>query len=255
MNRHRIDRATAERLLRGESASAPHVAEVLAAASAPAGPDELAGEAAAVAAFREARVEAAAAAQRRLGRRGLLRPRTAALVAAAVVAGALGLAVGNGAVSGRLPGGLVGGSGGAPDTQAPGTSAITPRPSTPRPTATADKTTPRGGPSPSLEGLCRSYRSKPGSPGKTLDSPAFASLIRAAGGKEQVPRFCAKMLDGKEHGRKGKDDNGRGGPAERGDKGGKDGEPGGGPPAGTGRQDGLRAPLPTLPPVPQARVR
>jgi hypothetical protein len=50
-------------------------------------------------------------------------------------------------------------------------------------------------PRPSTAGLCRAYTAGAGtSNGKTLDNSAFASLIKAAGGRDKVPAFCASVL-------------------------------------------------------------
>jgi hypothetical protein len=52
-----------------------------------------------------------------------------------------------------------------------------------------------GHPSPSLVGLCHAYTAGVAqSPGKALDSPAFDALISAAGGRDQVSAYCAKVL-------------------------------------------------------------
>jgi hypothetical protein len=55
MSRSELDRDQAERMLRGEPAGPPRLAELLAAASSQFGVEELTGEDAAVTAFREAR--------------------------------------------------------------------------------------------------------------------------------------------------------------------------------------------------------
>ena len=89
------DRAAAERLLAGDHADTP-VGRVLAHAGRPAGPHELAGEDAAVAAFRAA---AAAPAARR--RRLVSRVLALKLTAAAVLLTGSGLAVAG--VTGNLP--------------------------------------------------------------------------------------------------------------------------------------------------------
>jgi hypothetical protein len=66
-------------------------------------------------------------------------------------------------------------------------------------------------PSPSYAGLCRAYRSKVGDhPGKALESPAFASLIKAAGGAGGVRSYCALVLAQKQ-GDRSDDSQGKGG--------------------------------------------
>jgi hypothetical protein len=54
---------------------------------------------------------------------------------------------------------------------------------------------PAATPHPSAVGLCRAYTAGAGSaPGKALENPAFTSLIKAAGGKDKVPGYCAAVL-------------------------------------------------------------
>lgn len=54
---------------------------------------------------------------------------------------------------------------------------------------------PAGSPSPSMVGLCRAYAAGVAdNPGKALENPAFGALISAAGGKDHVSAFCAKVL-------------------------------------------------------------
>lgn len=49
--------------------------------------------------------------------------------------------------------------------------------------------------SPALQGLCRAYQAGAGSnPGKALASPAFTTLINAAGGRDHVASYCAGVL-------------------------------------------------------------
>jgi hypothetical protein len=61
-----------------------------------------------------------------------------------------------------------------------------------------------GQPSPSHAGLCQAYRSKVGEhPGKALQSPAFTSLIKAAGGNDNVAGYCARVLAAKQDQNKG----------------------------------------------------
>ncbi len=54
---------------------------------------------------------------------------------------------------------------------------------------------PAATPHPSAVGLCQAYTEGAGTaPGKTLDNPAFTSLIEAAGGKDKVAGYCAAVL-------------------------------------------------------------
>lgn len=259
MNEHRIDRATAERLLRGESATPPQVAEVLAAAAAPARADELTGEGAAVTAFREARVEAAARTRTGRGLRSLIGARAAALVVAAAV-GFLGLTAGVSALTGSLPGPFSGASfGGRPEgTPSAGGPATPGKPAQPnRPPAGVTGGPQNAQPSASTVGLCRAYSSKTGAPrGKALQSPAYAGLIKAAGGKGKVSAYCAGVLGGKksggpkggeppgkDKGRGGDDGGGRG----DGDDADDDDNEGRGDSRGDPHTDGLQAPAPSVP--------
>jgi hypothetical protein len=206
MTNHRrlIDPRTAERLIREARAddhSADPLARLLAAAATPARPGELAGEDAAVSAFRQAN----------LGRapRRRTRMRTAfAKLATAKVALAAALALGGGGIAlaaggGHLPGGA--GSNQQASTR-PEQNSHDPAPATtkaasrPRPEQTAHQpvgpSAANGSPSPNLHGLCTAYTAQVhNNPGKALDNPAFTALILAAGGKDQVAGYCATLLD------------------------------------------------------------
>jgi hypothetical protein len=199
----KIDRAAAERLLRGEPADPRHpddlLAVLLATAAAPAHAGELAGEEAAVVAFRQARTAVAGLAARPGDEgssvavrpwdpapvRGWIRhPMRLALVAlTATTAG--GVALANGSVPwSQQPA----------DQRPPTGSATTSQP------AGSGSGQGQGGagtatPHPSFVGLCRAYKAGAGdAPGKTLDNPAFTSLIKAAGGKDKVAAYCADVL-------------------------------------------------------------
>jgi hypothetical protein len=199
----RIDRVAAERLLRGEPADPRHpddlLAVLLATAAAPAHAGELAGEEAAVAAFRRARPAVAGCVEWPGGevsivaagpwepapvRRWIRHPVRLALVAlTATTAG--GVALANGSV---------------PWSQQPADQ----RPSIGSPTSSQPagpgSGQSQGGagtvtPDPSFVGLCRAYKARTGdAPGKALDNPAFTSLIKAAGGKDKVAAYCADVL-------------------------------------------------------------
>ena len=174
---HRIDRFTAERLLRGEVAGPHELAELLAAAAAPAQPDELAGEEAAVTAFREAHLIPASRPRRRSMITKLLTLKVAAAALTATAAGGVALAAGTGHL---------------PDSMS-GSAKSTARPDTGKTAAGAKHA--KASPSPSLVGLCRAFRAGAGdNPGKALQSPAFTALITAAGGKDNVAAFCADLL-------------------------------------------------------------
>ena len=198
----RIDRHTAEQLLRSAPGQPPvagrdRLSDLLAAAGAPARDRELAGEQAALAAFRDARL--APAPQRWRSR--MLRTALANLLAvkiagvAALTAGGIALA----AAAGTLPG---------QQREEPTTPASTNVVSTTSATTAAPSKEPErkpdnstASPSPSLKGLCQAYTAGAGSEhGKSHDNPAFSALITAAGGAERVPGFCAGLL-GEKHGK------------------------------------------------------
>jgi hypothetical protein len=178
---NRIDRFTAERLLRGETAGPDQLAKLLAAAAAPAERGELAGEEAAVAAFREARLIPALQPRRRSMIKTALAIKVAAAALSATTVGGVALAAG----TGHLPESL----GGAAPTARP-----TATHDTGKASATRDKH-PNASPSPSLIGLCHAYRAGAGdNSGKALDNPAFTHLITVAGGKDKVAAYCADLL-------------------------------------------------------------
>lgn len=205
----KIDRVAAERLLRGEPADPRHpddlLAVLLATAAAPAQVGELAGEEAAVAAFRRARAAAVGCAARPGDvvstaaeqpwepsplRRLVRHPARLALVAlTATTAGGVALAAASVPWSEQ------------PSEQRP---ASTPSPS-PSPSQLPGPSSGQGQggaggagaatPRSSLVGLCRAYKAGAGTaPGKALDNPAFAALIAAAGGRDKVPAYCADVL-------------------------------------------------------------
>jgi hypothetical protein len=179
-------------LLSGEPGDPRHsndlLAVLLAQAAAPVKAAELAGEEAAVAAFRDARSAGASGA----ARPGTAVPRwmhrsvqLAAVAVTATAAGGIALAAGTGP---RSP---------DPAPTSPGASAS---PSRPAGTPSGGRgqvagRPPAGGAEPSTVGLCRAYRAGAGdAPGRALDNPAFAALIEAAGGRDKVPGYCAAVL-------------------------------------------------------------
>ncbi|MER7893854.1 hypothetical protein ABTX15_28990 [Micromonospora sp. NPDC094482] len=201
-----VDRAESDRLLdtprAGEpAASTDPLAALLAAAAAPARPDELAGEEAALAGFRAARAAPApvrAPRRRRFTARALA---WAAGVLATATAGAAFAAV-------SLDG---------PPDPTPPPGPATPAPSTGRPdgsptggaTPTGDPgASPTPAPSPgssgpsavpkrdgALAGHCRAYLAKnPAQRQKALETPGFAPLVAAAGGAGQVEAYCQRLV-------------------------------------------------------------
>ncbi|MEU6075039.1 hypothetical protein [Micromonospora sp. NPDC047074] len=216
------DRAASERLLDTARAGWPRtagtgdpepLARLLSAAAAPARPGELAGEEAAAAAFRAARVDGPAAAPARSPHRSRF--------TAGAVAWGTGIAVTT----------IAGAAFAAVALDRPADPAPPPRPATPVPATTAtdrggttddadDRPTgiPRdpsavatsaaatrgatagevpGTPKPRTEhlpGLCRAYLAKPpGQRERALDAPGFAALVTAAGGAERVTQYCREL--------------------------------------------------------------
>lgn len=180
-----LSQDAAERLLGGDLTPPPQGAEtlaaLLAAAAAPARPDELAGEAAAMAAFR-----AHAPTVRRWSLRSALTIKVAAVVAATVAAGGVALASG----TGLLPN---------PFQPSPGTSQSPTGPSSPDDRSPGTAVTPsidgHTNPTAALRGLCHSYQAKSSAErGKALQTPAFEALTHAAGAPEHVDGYCAQLL-------------------------------------------------------------
>jgi hypothetical protein len=208
-DRQRIDPITAEYLVRGARdgmhGSDP-LAQLLAAAATPARPDELAGEEAAVMAFRAANLARPPQSRRRsMLSTALAKVATvkAAVAVVAVSGGGIALAAG----SGHLPG--VSGSDHHP-TARPDASATAGHHPTHSPAsagsadpgaAASHNSTPNGSPSPNLRGLCTAFTAGVGdNPGKALDNPAFTVLINTAGGKDKVAAYCATLV-GAAHGK------------------------------------------------------
>jgi hypothetical protein len=210
----RIDRVTAEQLLRGVPVDASdgvrgggverRLAGVLAAAAAPVRVGELAGEEAAVAAFREARLGPAVESRRQSMIQSalakLLTVKVAALTIGFTALGGVALAAG----TGTLPTPLDKGPSAHP-TSSPsaGSREGAGGPESPRPSPSlkGKGAGSKGTPSPSMVGLCRAYAAKPvGARGKALESPAFTALVTAAGGKQNVAAFCKVVLAAKASG-------------------------------------------------------
>ncbi|MGC4746302.1 hypothetical protein ACLQ28_11640 [Micromonospora sp. DT201] len=195
--------------------SAEPVAGLLAAAAGPIRPGELAGEEAALAAFRAARANPASSAPHRQGRRRLTTGAVAWIgaVAATATAGAAFAAVTTRdwapdpvppAPSGTSP---------TPDERAPTSgeprrseSHGTPSPGTPShgplspgppspgmpPPGTPPAHTPPEG---QLHGLCRAWQAKKPEQRETaLRTPAFERLVIAAGGAEEVEAYCQRLV-------------------------------------------------------------
>lgn len=195
MNANRMDSETVERLLDGapvdpQDGQHPLMLLLSAVRAAPC-PSELAGEVAAVRAYRMARLGTPLAVPA-APRRGftLTGIGVRAALAGLLVASTGGVAL----AAGVLPNPLH--PQGPPTT--PSTPAVTPADSPtngtgPRPTPPGASGRP--GPDPSAVGLCRAYRAEAGdNPGQALDNPAFAGLVHAAGGRDRVPGYCERVL-------------------------------------------------------------
>jgi hypothetical protein len=191
--RRRLNRTAAEQLLRSRPASlladGDALASLLVAAAAPARDRELAGEAEAVTAFREAHLSPVTQ-----PRRPLMSATTKllAIKAALAVMGVTGGGVALAAATGHLPSQLGGTPAAAGSAQASASATATPSPSR------SPESNPAASPSPSLRGLCQAFTAGAGSnPGKALGNPAFTALITAAGGKDKVAAFCTGLLAAK----------------------------------------------------------
>ncbi|NBH02576.1 hypothetical protein [Amycolatopsis sp. SID8362] len=197
MNRsRRLDRRTAEHLLDDAPATGRHaLTDLLAAAAAPARDGELAGEHAALTAFRDARLAPIPQLRRPSMIKSLLAKLLTAKVAALVAAGAVtATGVVAAAATGVLPSPLHGNSpagSSVSDTpaSAPSDSHL---PSTDKSRAHDASS---ASPSPSPVGLCHAYTSGAGAEhGKALENPAFSFLITTAGGREKVDAYCTQLL-------------------------------------------------------------
>lgn len=213
----RVDRRTAEQLLRGapdpeHGAGTDALSTLLAAASAPARADELAGEQAALAAFRAARLADAPQPRRpsmlKVTLAKLVTVKIAATAAAVLVAGGVAVA----AATGSLPtqGGDNQPASPADPSTIDETTSSTASDGTPgksgkndnngqnngeKPDGEKNKSDNAGTPSPSLVGLCHAYAAgSKADHGKALENPAFTFLITTAGGKDKVAAYCSDLL-------------------------------------------------------------
>ena len=202
----------AERLLDGAPSGPPALARLLAAASAPGRPSELAGEERVLTAFRLVRDAAPAMAGQRYvaqHERRRVFPKRASmrmLVAAGAlvaVAAAGGVAVAAGVVPpgplrGLIPGAT--GSDQSPERTAGRTGDGNSGVPTTNENGPADPTKSRSPePSPAnLNGLCHSFQDAAAVDlPAALANPRFAALVTLAGGKAEVPAFCVKIIEDK----------------------------------------------------------
>lgn len=185
--RIRLSRATAERLLDGRAAPPSDLGRLLAAATAPGTAEELAGEAAAVAAFAAARDSAPVlTAERRPSAFGTALSR---LFGAKVV---IGIALAAGASGGIA----LTTTAGAPQEPPAAVQDVQPA-GTPAAGGSDVRVRPTGGsaaqlPAPELAERCRAWLA--GGPDAAAD-PAFADLVTAAGHADQVAALCAGATD------------------------------------------------------------
>ncbi|MEW2431838.1 hypothetical protein AB0877_27835 [Micromonospora sp. NPDC047644] len=178
------------------------VAALLAAAAGPVRPSELAGEDAAVAAFRAARVNPAPAVPQRPRRRRMTTGAVAWIgaVAATATAGAAFAAVTRERPPDPVPPApsrpsptphqSASRSAGPDPSVGPG---VPPPPGAP-PSVTA---TPPAGPTAAahVHGLCRAWRAKkPEQREKALRTPGFEKLVTAAGGHAEVEAYCQRLV-------------------------------------------------------------
>ncbi|SCG44706.1 hypothetical protein GA0070560_10487 [Micromonospora halophytica] len=211
---HPAERARSERLLdaarTGASGDVDPLARLLSAAAGPTRPGELAGEDAAVAAFRAARAAGPAAVAPPRRRRGLTTGVVAwiAGVAATATAGVAFAAVTIDRPTGpeRPPRPSAPAPTSADDTPdrtgtptggtSSGGPSATPGP-VPSTAAGSDRPGAPGGPAGTaqLTGLCRGYLAKPAAQReKALRTPAYADLVDAAGGAERVDAYCQGLV-------------------------------------------------------------
>ncbi|MEV4463862.1 hypothetical protein AB0J51_09585 [Micromonospora echinofusca] len=193
MKAHRMDQETVERLLGGpvlDPQDGPHpVASLLTAVRAAPHPRELAGEEAAVRAYRLVRAgRPPELPQRRRPALAGFGVRAALAGAALALTGGVALA----ATGGTLPHPL--------RAPAPTTAAVQPAPdpdasrtAVPDPSrASTGGVDSRPEPDAAVRQSCRAYRADV--PGGALDDAALADLIRAAGGREEVAGYCERVL-------------------------------------------------------------
>lgn len=188
-----LEADVAERLLAGYGGQPWRLAQLLAAAAAPARPHELAGEDAAVVAFRSA--DQTSGVHRRQRSRPawarLLTAKVAGVAAVVVTAGGVAVAAGTGVLPSPLGGGPATTSN-APGSNSPaGTTAV---PGGAPGLTTGPGAQPPATPDPALPGLCHAYLAQlADNPGKARSGPAFAALAEAAGGADHVTTFCEDL--------------------------------------------------------------
>ncbi|WP_405720594.1 hypothetical protein OG607_08225 [Streptomyces sp. NBC_01537] len=205
----RIDPDTAEKLLTGRplgpDTGHDALADLLAALAAPPADGEQPGERAVLAAFEEkrlspvqplgrSRMTTVAAPARRLSAKALV-----AAFATTAVCG-VAFAAGTGHLPGvRGDGPAVGPGGGG--SSASTTAGATGSADTPEVADTGGPDSPPASADPAFTGLCRAYtKHSVVGRAKLLTKPAYADLVDAADGANQVAAYCAAVLGTTEHG-------------------------------------------------------
>jgi hypothetical protein len=199
IRRHgRPDAEEAERLLRtglgGVAVNGDPLAGLLVAAAAPARPDELAGEDAALVAFRGARAEAEHSPPIRV-RRPWRRTAGTVWIAVAAATATAGVAVAASVQSRDEPPqprpSAVPTPGQRSTPVGPGTGGDGPAPSVADPTPNVIAPTV----DPQTVGLCRAYLAKDRAERRrSLGTPAFRALVTAAGEPDKVDAYCRQMV-------------------------------------------------------------
>jgi hypothetical protein len=203
----RIDRHVAEQLLDGRplDAKAGHDAllDLLAAAAAAPADGEQKGEGAALAAFRETCLSPVQSFRRRpLTPVAPTRYRSAKVLAAALAVTVLG-GVAVAAGTGHLPGTGGGRPAANPRSTDPGARAAMTAPTGTTAAPASGGVGTAAGPAPAA-GPCRTYTASAATDrAELLRDPAFTGLIRAAGGKDEVARYCTAVLESEDHGARG----------------------------------------------------
>ncbi|MFC4056189.1 hypothetical protein ACFOY4_41445 [Actinomadura syzygii] len=205
-----LDLETAEDLLTGiwrDPRSVTHpVAGLLAAATTPPSDQELDGEEAAVAAFRHTQLNARRRRHRgRTAHRVLLPIATAKMLTALAVAGTAAGGAALAANNGQLPV-----LERPPHSSAPSSATATEKATTPVPTSGQPRRSPPstslapGSPNYSTPArLCRTYlaeasRKKRSAAPPKVSASELAQLIAAAGDRDKITTYCARVLAGKE---------------------------------------------------------
>jgi uncharacterized membrane protein YgcG len=219
-----LDEGTAERLLAGtlDPADAPPayaaVAQVLAAAAAPPRPEELAGEAEALARFRSRPPAPPVRADRRLARLAVV----AAVLVGLLSVGGVGFATGvlprTGQWINRTVRSVVGtapASTAAPPRTEPGSSTSTllggqggsAAPSTTPGSVQSPSSSAVPGSTAAAEALCKAWQA---GKGKHMDPAALQALATAAHGSDNIPAYCNAVKKGQDQGSGSGNGNGQG---------------------------------------------